>query len=188
MNYIKLYEDFSPFGNLKERINNFYESILPILEEYEDPEINLTSTAPQVNGLKDIYEVAKSCPKDLLNFCKLVYNENQEEIDNLSLQFKSGVVNEEMCLLTMLSLGLMALCLWLNWPAIKQRLSASGWLNSRGAGGYKTRYLDKMKPSEGMQKVKREYRDMNPEELQKELNKELDKGNMDKVKEISKYL
>lgn len=184
MNYIKQYEDFSPFNNLKERINTFYESLLEIIENYELPEVQINSTAPQVNGLKDIYNIARTAPIDLVNFCRMVYDENQEEIDSLSLEFKSGMVNEEMCILTMLSLGLMALCLWLNWPAIKQKL---GW-NQSGINRYKMKYYDKMKPSEGMQKVKREYRDMNPEELQKELNKELDKGNMDKVKEISKYL
>ena len=180
--YIKTFEEFNPF-NLKGKLDQFSQTAMNIVEKYDDLDLDIDLNTPQISSLKDLYNIIKSAPSELVNFCKRIYSENQEEVDKLATEFKSGIINEEMCILTFLSLCLLVYMVWANWPAIKKKF---GYDNGgrAGLGGAKMTYFNKFKDRHNVSN----YASMSQEQLKKQADDALDRGDYDKLKEISKYL
>lgn len=174
MKNIKAYEEFSNLG-FKERLDRFFNGFEKIVQGYDLPEI---SNGMEVNNISDIYRFAKSIPSDVVNWCKKVYNENKKDIDRLTLEFKG--VSEEICILTLLSIGLIAYFLWKRNGSLGTFKRPYNHPYSR-AGQDDPAYrpkLDQSKP----------YSMMSKSEIQKELDKAIDAGDRDKMEELSKYI
>lgn len=179
MKSIKAYEEFSGLS-FKERLDRFSDGVKGIIENYEFPEIKVDAT--KINSIGDIYRFIKSAPKELVNWCKKIYNENKEEIDRLTLEFKG--VNEEICILTLLSIGLLAVSAWLMWPQVKQRLGLS---KQKYSNPWTLRKAKEEIAKNPRPKTK-SYSNMPKYQLQKELDDAIDRGDRAKMKEISKYI
>lgn len=179
MKNIKTYEEFSGLS-FKERLDRFSNGAKNIIENYELPEIKVETT--EINSIGDVYRFIKSAPKEIVSWCKKIYNENKEEIDKLTLEFKG--VNEEICILTLLSIGLLAVSVWLMWPQVKQRL---GLGKQKYRNPWTLRKAKEEISKNPRQKIQ-SYSNMPKYQLQKELDDAIDRGDKAKMKEISKYI
>lgn len=180
MSNIKKFEEFNLGYDFNNRINKFYQGISHLIEE-NPPQFELENEDLEINSIGDVIRFIRTAPKNVINWCKVVYYKNKEYIDKLTTEFKG--VNEEICILTLLSLGLMALSIYWNRHHIKRMLNSRGYKRKELIQGYrKGKLSDKSKP-----KVK-SYSNMSKSELQKEMDRALDDRDYSKAKEISKYL
>jgi hypothetical protein len=191
MNNIKQFEEFNFNSNIRQRIDNFYSNIEKLIEE-NPPSFNLDfndSDDIKVNNIKDIINAVKKVPSEILSYIKRLYNSNQDYIDNLALEFKKDEVNEEMCILTLISLGLMALSIYFNRHHIKRLLNKKGYKAKDFIQGYRKGKIssDNSEPNV-YSNINKPYSRMTKSELQKALDAALDKRDYDTAKAIGKYI
>ena len=95
-------------GSFKEKALNFYEKVKHLFSEIQ---VNLTDTQREkIENASTIREMANVATKDVYNQIHSIVEENKEEVK--SAYNEAFGVNEEICILTLLSLICTGLFLW----------------------------------------------------------------------------
>lgn len=185
---------YSPILNFKERLDTFADGFVKLLDENTPPPpppLDINFDESEMKSEKELETIPNIITKDLRDWCKEIYEDNKERIDALTKNFQRGKTNEEICITALLSLGLIAISVWLMWPQIKRRIGEYKYKNYFNARrGIEKSYRSSCSTrSCGTKKLSNKpYSSMNQTELEKEMDKALDSRDKTKMREIGKYI
>ena len=169
--------------SLSARLEDFYNGVEDILVKSNPPKMTMDI---EINSISDITKIIRNLPGDIYKWCVSVYEENKEFIEKLAQKVLKNKQNEEICILTLICIGLIAYSLYNVWKFEKaKRVAKRSGQEFSGTLVWRNPKLWKGKSKTN---APTKTTSMSQSEIKREIDKALDKKDYKKAKELSGYL
>ena len=173
---IKKFEAYSDYQS---------ETIEDILLRYDFPDIEIPNLS-EINSIKDVYNTIRKIPNKLFEWLNKIYSENKEAVDKEAQKLQNGLLTEEICPLTLISIAILA---YIAYKVYMDRQIGKGNRYNRGSSNTPTaRYSNKVPDRFTKSKSKGGYSQLSQTQLKSMMDKALDKSDYEEAEKIGKYL